>query len=89
LAAGETLSRVGPVWVFFVRTFFALETPDFGVGKAWISLDSLVRIVTYQWVTRDFRLKFFRRPFSLMSAALNRNRLVLARRRAELFMGQA
>jgi len=30
-----------------------------GVGKAWISLDSLVRIQTYQWVTSDFLWKFF------------------------------
>jgi hypothetical protein len=29
------------------------------VGFPWISLDSLVRIVTYQWVTRDFRWKKF------------------------------
>jgi hypothetical protein len=25
------------------------------VGKAWISLDSLVRIEHFQWVTQDFR----------------------------------
>jgi hypothetical protein len=25
------------------------------VGFVWISLDSLVRIAPYQWVTRDFR----------------------------------
>jgi hypothetical protein len=30
-----------------------------GVGKAWISLDSLVRIVTYQWVTMEKRKNFF------------------------------
>jgi hypothetical protein len=30
-----------------------------GVGKAWISLDSLVRIQTYQWVTSDFLRNFF------------------------------
>ncbi len=30
-----------------------------GVGKAWISLDSLVQIEPFQWVTSDFREKFF------------------------------
>jgi hypothetical protein len=30
-----------------------------GVGKAWISLDSLVRIETFQWVTCDSLRKFF------------------------------
>ena len=34
-----------------------------GVGKAWISLDSLVQIETYQWVTGDFLRKYFRAPF--------------------------
>jgi hypothetical protein len=33
------------------------------VGFPWISLDFLVRIVTYQWVTRIFREKKFSRPF--------------------------
>jgi hypothetical protein len=35
-----------------------------GVGKAWISLDSLVRIEPYQWVTREFRWRIFRGPFA-------------------------
>jgi hypothetical protein len=35
------------------------------VGKAWISLDSLVLIEPFQWVTRDFRSKNFSRPFAL------------------------
>ena len=34
-----------------------------GVGKAWISLYSLVRIEPYQWVTGEFRGNFFRSPF--------------------------
>src|SRR6185437_133328 len=40
--------------------------PDCGVGFPWISLDSLVRIVTYQWVTRDKRDKIFSRGFSAL-----------------------
>jgi hypothetical protein len=39
------------------------------VGKAWISLDSLVRIETFQWVTLDFRGKKFRAPFCPAAAA--------------------
>jgi hypothetical protein len=33
-----------------------MKTPAF---ERWISLDSLVRIVTYQWVTRGFHKKIF------------------------------
>ena len=41
---------------------FALEPVDSGVGKAWISLDSLVRNEPFQWVTRDFPRKKFAGP---------------------------
>jgi hypothetical protein len=34
------------------------------VGKAWISLDSLVRIEPFQWVTPDFRCKKFLATFA-------------------------
>jgi hypothetical protein len=30
-----------------------------GLGFSWISLDSLVRIQIYQWVTTDLRWKIF------------------------------
>jgi hypothetical protein len=52
-----------PVWVFLVTPLVALESPDFGVGKAWISLDSLVRNETYQCVIRTKPRKFFSTPF--------------------------
>jgi hypothetical protein len=39
------------------------------VGFPWISLDSLVRIETFQWVTRDKAEKVFRIGFFVMSAA--------------------
>jgi hypothetical protein len=40
-----------------------------GVGKAWISLDSLVRIEPFQWVTSDFLRNFFHaRSWSLRRA---------------------
>ncbi len=42
----------------------SLRNPPFGgIGFPWISLDSLVRIVTYQWVTRDFPRRKFLVPF--------------------------
>jgi hypothetical protein len=43
-----------------------MKTPIYGVGFPWISLDSLVRIETYQWVTRDKSEKVFRIGFSVM-----------------------
>jgi hypothetical protein len=45
------------------RRLFALETLILRVGKAWISLDSLVRNETYQWVTRVFPEFFFLTAF--------------------------
>ena len=53
-----------PVWDFFAGAGLALKTFEKGVGKAWISLDSLVRNETYQWVTRDFREKISRCPLA-------------------------
>jgi DNA-binding transcriptional LysR family regulator len=38
---------------------FAAKAPLTRVGFPWISLDSLVRSETYQWVTRKKRRKFF------------------------------
>jgi hypothetical protein len=43
-----------------------------GVVKAWISLDSLVRIETYQWVTGDFQRKIFPRAFGVAKAPWKR-----------------
>ena len=48
---------VDPIWVSLIPRSFALEPLDSGVGKAWISLDSLVRNEPFQWVTRDFPRK--------------------------------
>jgi hypothetical protein len=43
--------------------------PAMEVGFVWISLDSLVRIETYQWVAREKPQKFFSVAFSLALAA--------------------
>jgi hypothetical protein len=51
---------MGPVdpFGFSWRTpFWPRKPPFLRVGKAWISLDSLVRIEAFQWVTKDFRWK--------------------------------
>ena len=49
----------GPFGISWPATCLAWKPPEKGVGKAWISLDSLVRNEPYQWVTRDFRWKIF------------------------------
>jgi len=67
------------------------EAPPFiAVGLSWISLDSLVRIKTYQWVTRHKAGKSFSRRFS---RGVERRRNGSPRSRpcggAELLMGQS
>jgi hypothetical protein len=47
------------VWVFLAPGCFATMTPIMTVGFPFISLDSLVRIYTYQWVTRRKPSKVF------------------------------
>jgi hypothetical protein len=42
------------------------------VGLSWISLDSLVRVQTFQWVTRLEAGKIFSRAFSLAFEAPER-----------------
>jgi hypothetical protein len=54
------------VWVFLAPGRFAAKTPaKMSVGLSWNSLDSLVRIETFQWVTRLEAGKIFSRAFSL------------------------
>jgi 5-hydroxyisourate hydrolase len=48
------------VWIFLEGRGFPAKIPLYWVGKAWISLDSLVRIESYQWVTQDIRRNNFR-----------------------------
>jgi hypothetical protein len=50
-------------WVFVARGRFAVKTPPMRVGFPWISLDSLVRIETFQWVTQLEAGNFFLGPF--------------------------
>jgi hypothetical protein len=50
-----------------------LERVESGVGKAWISLDSLVRIAPFQWFTRDCRKNTILAPFSPKGPARERD----------------
>jgi hypothetical protein len=43
---------------------FAPNGQKTGLGFPWISLDSLVRIETFQWFTRDFPQEKFIAPFA-------------------------
>jgi hypothetical protein len=56
------------------------------LGFVWISLDSLVRIEPYQWVTRDFRWTFFRRLFFPTVARVETETSIVQGDVAELFM---
>jgi hypothetical protein len=52
------------IWIVLAWGRFAAKTLIYRYWIFLISLDSLVRIQTYQWVTRDFREKNFSRRFS-------------------------
>ena len=74
------------VWVFLAPGRFAAKTPD---HEGWLSLDSLVRIDTFQWVTRVLAGKIFSSAFSVGLEAPEREPAVLAYGGAGLFTGQA
>jgi hypothetical protein len=57
------------IWKALASLLLAAKRVKVGDGKAWISLDSLVRIETYQWVTSDFWWKYFCTPFPAVWAA--------------------
>ena len=63
--------RFGLSWRAPVRRRKGVKS---GVGKAWISLDSLVRIETFQWVTSDFRWNVFLCPFLVARGGARRSR---------------
>jgi hypothetical protein len=71
------------VWVFLAPGRFAPKTPDYG---GWISLDSLVRIDTFQWVKRDKSPKVFLALYRA-SGAPERRLTILVCARAGLSMG--
>ena len=62
--------------------------PIMRVGFPWISLDSLVRIETYQWVTRTKRAKIFLSAFAVGFEAPERSTRSRPYGSAGLSMGQ-
>jgi hypothetical protein len=62
-AAHRTLIR--SIGVFLARGRFAAKTPIMSVGFPWISLDSLVRVYTFQSVKRPKAGKSLSRAFPL------------------------
>jgi hypothetical protein len=68
---------------------FCLRKPQLlGVGFPWISLDSLVRNDRYQWVTRDFRPKFFPRAFVAWKSRRNGDPTIRHAKRTDCSCGK-
>ena len=68
---GDEPAEMGPVAPFgfaWAVVVWLRKPPQTGVGFPWISLDSLVRNETYQWVTRETRRKIFAVAFSLQAS---------------------
>jgi hypothetical protein len=77
------------VWVFLALADSAQKPPFPAIGFSWISLDSLVRIETFQWVTREKRAKVFSVvPLGVERVERRRSQSCLCGG-AELLMGQA
>jgi hypothetical protein len=77
------------VWVFLALGRFAAKNPAY---EPWISLDfldSLVRIETFQWVTRLLAGRIFLPPFPQARKRRNGSPTVLACGSAGLSMGEA
>src|ERR1700727_2490323 len=68
LGSGSAVSSVNPFGFSWPRAVSPQKAQIRTVGLSWISLDSLVRIEPFQWVTRDFRKKKNLAPFSLPGA---------------------
>ena len=58
-------ARLQSIWLFLQLVIWPRKPKNIAIGFPWISLDSLVRIVTYQWVTMDFPELIFHAPFPL------------------------
>ena len=64
-----------PLFGFSWPVAISLRKPrKTAIGFSWIFLDFLVRIETYQWVTRDSRWKIFRTSFDRSKRQIRRLR---------------
>ena len=59
------------IWIVLACRGFRAKTL---ANEGWVSLDSLVRIETYQWVTRGKPRKYFRSRFFPEREALREER---------------
>ena len=71
-AAGRGVRPVDPFGFSWLLAVLLRRPPLMSVGFPWISLDSLVRIETFQWVTRILARRIFPRAFSAGTEAPER-----------------
>jgi hypothetical protein len=76
-AAGRDIGLVDPFGFSWRLAVWLRRRPLMSLGFSWISLDSLVRNETFQWVTPVFRQEYFSRFFSMVLAAQGRKPAVL------------
>jgi hypothetical protein len=88
LPSRRRTGRLSGRFEFSLLVAVSPRRPPLGrVGFSWISLDSLVRIEPFHWVTRLEAGTIFPRTLSMASATPERQPTVLACGRARLFMG--
>ena len=84
--AARLLDRFGFSWTVAV---LLPDGPKTRLGFPWISLDSLVRIETFQWVTPDFAAKKISRALLPLGGALGQEPVFLRCRNAVSLIEQA
>src|ERR1700722_14300262 len=65
------------IWVFLDHRGFAPHGPKTRLGFPWISLDSLVRIENFKWVTPDFWREKISRALLPLDSALGQEPVFL------------
>ena len=83
-----TFVRIDPFGFSWRQTVSPRKPSNMPIGFPWISLDSLVRIETYQWFTRHPRDSFFHSASSLASGAGTGTDRPGRGGRAEMLIGQ-
>jgi hypothetical protein len=89
LAAWCGIDPVDPFGFSWTLAVSLRRPPIIRLGLSWISLDSSVRIESYQWVTGFLAGTTFLAPSSLALEASQRASVVSACGSAGLFMAQA
>jgi hypothetical protein len=86
-AAGRDIGPVDPFGFSWPLAVSLRRPPLMSIGLSWISLDSLVRIETFQWVTRPEAGKLFSRAFCWRCEAPGGERAVEAMRKRRIVHG--